>query len=81
MSIMDNYVDKSSNQSISGVKTITGDGWNLYMQSNSILYNTAPSSWINKAIGFTFQNKSTTNCQIHSPAAISTNWLAIGYWY
>lgn len=30
---------------------------------------------------FTFQDKTTTTCKIHSSAAISTNWLAIGYWY
>ena len=30
---------------------------------------------------FTFQNKSTTRCQIHSSNEISTNWVAIGYWY
>ncbi len=29
----------------------------------------------------TFQNKSTTKCQIHSPGAISANWTAVGYWY
>ena len=53
---MDNYVDKTSKQNISGVKTITGDGWNLYMKSNSISYNTAPSSWLNKTIAFVDKN-------------------------
>lgn len=54
--LMNNYVDKTSKQNISGVKTITGDGWNLYMQSNSISYDTAPSSWLNKTIAFTDKN-------------------------
>lgn len=56
VSIMDNYVDKTSKQNISGVKTITGDGWNLYMKSNSISYNTAPSSRLNKTIAFVDKN-------------------------
>lgn len=56
VSIMNNYVDKTSKQNISGVKTITGDGWSLHMQSNSISYNTASSSFLNKTIAFVDKN-------------------------
>lgn len=62
MSVMDNYVDKTSKQNISGVKTITGDGWNLYMQSSSIENNAAPSSWRNKTIVFTDKNNGSFGC-------------------
>lgn len=52
---MDNYVKKSGD-TMTGNLTITGDGWSLYMQSNSISYNTAPSSWLNKTIAFVDKN-------------------------
>ena len=57
VSIMDNKVSKSGD-TMTGNLSITGDGWNLYMQSNSISYNTAPSSWLNKTIAFVDKNGS-----------------------
>ena len=55
VSIMDNKVNKSGD-TMTGDLTITGNGWNLRMQSASIEYNAAPSSWLNKTIAFVDKN-------------------------
>ena len=54
-SAINNKVNKSGD-TMTGSLIITGDGWNLYMQSNSISYNTAPSSRLNKTIAFVDKN-------------------------
>ena len=61
VSIMDNKVSKSGD-TMTGNLSITGDGWNLYMQSNSISYNTAPSTWLNKTIVFVDKNGASFGC-------------------
>ena len=51
-----NVVHKTGNETISGTKTFTGDGWITRFQNPNVTYNTAPSSDKPTTIAFTDKN-------------------------
>ena len=51
-------VHKTGNETITGTKTFTGDGWITRIKNTDVTYNTAPSS--NKATGIVFADKNGT---------------------
>ena len=57
-----NVIHKTGNETISGVKTFTGDGWITYIQNPNVTYNIAPSSAKGASIVFTDKNGTQMGC-------------------
>ena len=57
-----NLVHKTGDETISGVKTFTGDGWITKIQNTNVTYNTAPSSDKGASIIFTDKNGTQMGC-------------------
>ena len=57
-----NVIHKTNDETISGVKTFTGDGWITKIQNTDVTYNTAPSSIKPTSIIFTDKNGTQMGC-------------------